>query len=90
VDLATAHTSPEDRGKCGFCDKEENGYAKKDENGKWQASCWKYVKPEHVGASQAKRETVGTVFTDVEPEEEKPRAKKSPGMAPSTHRPKVL
>ena len=51
MDLATAHTSPEDRGKCGFCDKEENGYAKKDENGKWQAACWECVKPKHKEAT---------------------------------------
>ena len=88
--VAVIYTFPEERGVCGFCGKEENGYAKKDENGKWQAACWKCVRPEGAGAAQPKRKLVGTVFTDADAdvEEEKP-TKKAPGLAPSSHRPKV-
>ena len=90
LEPALAYTFPEDRGVCGFCGKEENGYAKKDANGKWQAACWKCVKPASAGAAQPKRQTVGTVFTEVNDEDEKPKAtKKNPGMAPSNYRPKV-
>jgi hypothetical protein len=84
------HTWPDARGKCGFCGKEENGYAKKDVNGKWQATCWPCVRPASAAAAQPKRNTVGTVYTEVgTDEDEKPESKKNPGMAPSTHRPKV-
>jgi len=84
------YTGPENRGTCGFCGGEEGGYAKKDDNGKWQAACWPCVRPGGAGAAQPKRKLVGTVFTDVDSDDnEKPRTKKSPGMAPSTHRPKV-
>jgi hypothetical protein len=85
---ALEYTEPGSRGVCGFCGKDEQGYAKKDSKNVWQASCWACVKPEKVGASQVKRETVGTVFTEEEPPE--PPKKKNPGLAPSTHRPKVL
>ena len=86
VDTALDYTGPENRGVCGFCGKEENGYAKRDANGNWQAACWPCVKP--AGRmKQEKRVQVGTTYTDVdEPEVKK---KKNPGMAPSTHRPKV-
>jgi hypothetical protein len=47
------------------------------------------VKPESSGATQVKREKVGTIYTE-ELEEEKPKVKKNPGIPPSTHRPKVL
>jgi hypothetical protein len=90
LDSALAYTFPEERGVCGFCGKEEGGYAKRDSNGKWQAACWKCVKPEHAGSSQVKRETVGTAFTETSVEEEKPKVKKNPGIPPSTHRAKVL
>lgn len=87
---ATAYTFPEDRGVCGFCGKEENGYAKKDAKGNWQPACWPCVRPASAGAAQSKRTTVGTVYTDVDADvDEKPAPKKNPGLAPSTHRPKV-
>jgi hypothetical protein len=89
MDPALVYTFPEDRGKCGFCGGEENGYAKRDANGKWQAACWKCVRPESSSATQVKREKVGTIYTE-ELEEEKPKVKKNPGIPPSTHRPKVL
>lgn len=38
------HTTPENRGVCGFCGKEEGGYAKQ-KNGVWVAACWNCVKP---------------------------------------------
>lgn len=86
---ATAYTFPEERGVCGFCGKEENGYAKRDTNGKWQAACWPCVRPESAGAAQPKRKLVGTVFTDADVDIYQPVAKKNPGMPPSTYRPKV-
>ena len=90
VDKELEHTWPDARGKCGFCGKEENGYAKQDSSGKWRAACWSCVRPEKAGAPQPKRQTVGTVYTDIDAdEEEKPKTKKAPGMAPSTYRPKV-
>lgn len=90
VDPVLAHTWPDARGKCGFCGKEENGYAKKDAQGNWQAACWKCVRPVSAGAAQPKRQTVGTVYTDIDAEKAEPVAKKkNPGMAPSTYRPKV-
>ncbi len=66
ADIATAYSFPEDRGKCGFCGKEDNGYAKRDANGQWQAACWKCVRPATAGQAQPKRKLVGTVYTDVD------------------------
>jgi hypothetical protein len=93
LDPELAYTFPESRGKCGFCGKEENGYAKRDEKtGKVKAACWKCVRPAAASAPQAKRKPVGTVFVDTDldvvaaPEPEK---KKAPGLAPSTYRPAV-
>lgn len=82
-------TSPDNRGVCGFCGKEEGGYAKRDANGKWQPACWPCVRPTTAAAPQAKRATVGTVYTDVDADEPEVKKKKNPGMPPSTHRPKV-
>jgi hypothetical protein len=85
------YTGPENRGECGFCGKEEGGYAKKDANGKWQAACWLCVRPTAASAPQPKRNTVGTVFTDTDLDEpETPKKNKSKGMAPSTTRPKTI
>lgn len=82
-------TSPDTRGVCGFCGKEEGGYAKKNVDGKWTAACWPCVRPANSGDAQPKRATVGTVYTeDTDLDEPKPK-KKNPGMVPSTHRPKV-
>jgi len=82
-------TSPDNRGRCGFCNGEEGGYAKKDAKGVWQAACWPCVKPEKQLKPQ-KREQIGTVFTeDLDAEETIVKKKKNPGMKPSTHRPKV-
>lgn len=85
------YTFPGERGVCGFCGKEENGYAKKDPSGTWAAACWPCVRPTAAGAAQPKRNTVGTTYTDVDADidTEKVIAKKNPGMVPSTHRPKV-
>lgn len=80
-------TSPDNRGVCGFCGGEEGGYAKKDDAGHWQPACWPCVKPA-VRIPQPKRERVGTVYTEDLDAEEVVK-KKNPGMAPSTHRPKV-
>ena len=89
-DSALRYTAPDNRGICGFCGETEGGYAKRDENGKLQAACWDCVKPK-VTTPQQKRNFVGTIYTDPEPEEVKaPAKKKNPGLAPSTHRPKVL
>ena len=63
-------TSPEDRGICGFCGKEENGYAKKDDKGKWLSACWDCVRPASAGAPQPKRKLVGTTFTDTDKDPE--------------------
>jgi len=83
-------TSPDNRGKCGFCGKEEGGYAKRDANGKWQPACWPCVKPASSGAAQTKRATVGTVYTeDRDVEEPEAKKKKNLGIAPSTYRPRV-
>jgi hypothetical protein len=82
-------TSPDNRGKCGFCGGEEGGYAKKDANGVWQPACWNCVKPEkHI--TQEKRKPVGTVYTeDKDADETEVKKKKNPGIAPSSYRPKV-
>lgn len=83
-------TWPGSRGTCGFCGKEENGYAKKDEKGEWQAACWACVRPAASGAAQPKRTLVGTVFTDTDSEiDPETPTKRSLGIAPSKHRPKV-
>lgn len=84
---ALDYTTPENRDTCGFCGGTENGYAKKDANGEWQAACWMCVRPEK-SLEQPKRETVGTVYTEEEPEEDRPKTKRAPGMAPS-RRPKT-
>jgi len=88
-DPAQEYTSPEDRGKCGFCGGEEGGYCKQDDQGKWQPACWSCIKPTPLPPQ--KREPVGTVFhEDLDTEEKIVKKKdKSPGMAPSTYRPKV-
>lgn len=89
--VATDYTFPTSRDTCGFCGKEENGYAKKDSNGRWHAACWLCVKPASAGAAQSKRQTVGTIFTSIDDDkdDEKPIKKKNPGIAPSNYRPKV-
>jgi hypothetical protein len=87
---ATAYTSPEDRGTCGFCGKPEDGYTKRDANGKQTASCWACINKERVISDQPKRQLVGTTFTpDADEEPPTTAKKKSPGVAPSTYRPKV-
>ena len=68
IDPGTEWTDPDHRGVCGFCGKEEGGYAKRDANGKWTAACWPCVRPTGARAPQAKRATVGTVYTDVDAE----------------------
>jgi hypothetical protein len=80
-------TDPDHRGVCGFCGGEEGGYAKKDAKGVWQPACWPCVKPLKQLVPE-KRVIVGTVYTEIEPDEPAPK-KKSPGLAPSTYRPKV-
>ena len=32
---------------CGFCGKPDEGYAKKDKDGKWKPSCWACIKPKN-------------------------------------------
>jgi len=84
-------TSPDNRGKCGFCGKEEGGYARKDANGTWQPACWNCVKPAQKTV-QEKRKSVGTVFTedlDTDVAIKKREREKNPGLPPSTTRPKV-
>jgi hypothetical protein len=89
LDPALEYTGPENRGVCGFCGGVEGGYAKRDADGKWQAACWPCVKP--AGSfTQTKRAAVGTVYTDVDADPPEAPKKKNPGMAPSSHRPKVL
>ena len=90
---ALVYTSPEDRGKCGFCGKEEGGYAKRDGNGLWQAACWKCVRPAAASAPQPKRKTVGIIPNGVVviggDEESATVVGKRQGLAPSSYRPKV-
>ena len=86
----TEYTFPEARGVCGFCGEEENGYAMRDANGKFKAACWKCVTKDRVVSPQEKRKPVGTVFTeDLDEEAVVVNKTKNPGLAPSTHRPKV-
>ena len=85
---ACIHTDPENRGVCGFCGNEEEGYAKP-KDGIWVAACWKCVRPAAAGAAQPKRKIIGTVYTDRDEDAEEPVAKKKQGMAPSSYRPKV-
>jgi hypothetical protein len=83
-------TSPDNRGRCAICGGKEGGYAKKDSDGNWLPMCWPCVKPKIQPPPMAKRATIGTVYTDLnETDEPEPKKKKNPGMAPSTHRPKV-
>lgn len=67
-DPALQHTEPETRGVCGFCGKEEGGYAAQ-KNGKWVAACWDCVKPTQPGPPQ-KRNPVGSLLQTA-PEEDK-------------------
>jgi hypothetical protein len=90
IEPGTEWTSPDNRGICGFCGKEEGGYALRDENGKWQPACWPCAKPKNAVVPQRKRATVGTVYTDVDADEPEEKKKKNPGMAPCKSRPKVL
>jgi|SRR5665213_50606 len=61
---------------CGFCGKPDQGYAKKDKNGKWKPACWACVKPKHPPPSMQPR--VKPVFEALpeEPEEPKVEVKK--------------
>jgi len=88
TDPALEYTSPEDRGKCGFCGKGEGGYAKQ-KNGKWVPACWNCIKPEPQAPQ--KRNLVGSILEEDRDAEEKivVDKKKAPGMAPSTYRPAV-
>jgi hypothetical protein len=86
---ALDYTGPENRGECGFCRKEENGYAKRNEKGDWTAACWACVKPENAGQAQPKREPVGSTFTDTNDADTDKPAKKSRGITPSSYRPKT-
>lgn len=45
LDFELAHTETDARGKCGFCGKEENVYAKQSAGGKWKACCWNCIRP---------------------------------------------
>jgi hypothetical protein len=91
LDPALAYTSPENRGICCFCGKEEGGYAKRGTNGQWWAACWSCVKPAQANALQPKRKQIGTIFMEdgVTAGDDAPVAPKAKGMAPSTYRPKV-
>ncbi len=89
IEPGTEWTSPEKRGVCGFCGKEEGGYAKKDAYGKWQPACWPCARPKNPPPPMKKRATIRIVYTEIEVDEPAPK-KKNPGLAPSNHRPKVL
>jgi hypothetical protein len=67
------YTTPENRGTCAFCGKEEEGYAKRDSDGKMKPACWKCVKPATSGAPQPKRRPVGTTYTDESEEDDMAR-----------------
>lgn len=86
IEPGTEYTTPENRGVCSFCGREENGYAKKDAKGNWQPACWPCVKPESSGAAQPKRNPVGSVFT--EPDKDLDTSKESAPVdsAPRVHR----
>lgn len=63
MDFELEYTTPESRGACGFCGKEENGYAKRDEKGNWKACCWKCIKPDVIPPDPVRRK-VGTVHEE--------------------------
>jgi hypothetical protein len=91
---ATDYTFPENRGTCGFCGEPEDGYAKKDNAGRFQAACWPCINKDRVISDQPKRKPVGTVFTeDLDTDDQiskrEKAAKKAQGIAPSDYRPKV-
>jgi hypothetical protein len=71
LDFELAHTEIDARGKCGFCGKEENGYAKRTASGEWRASCWNCIRPNpaDIPPMQSRRK-VGTVHE--EPVEDAP------------------
>ena len=60
-----AYTSPETRGTCHFCGKEEGGYAKADTDGTFYAACWSCVKPTGPIPEQ-KRRPVGSALASRE------------------------
>lgn len=66
VNEQVAWTSPDNRGTCGFCGKEENGYAKKGSDGNWRAACWLCVKPDKAITLQPQRKKIGAIFTEEE------------------------
>lgn len=61
---AIGYTFPDARGICGFCGGEENGYAKRDDNGKMKAACWSCINKDRILVEQQKRKKVGTIFTE--------------------------
>ena len=87
----TAYTSPETRGECAFCGKEENGYTKPDKNGMQQAACWPCVSEGLETTPATKRALVKTDKTEDLDKDAKLKAaakeaKKVKGLAPSTQR----
>ena len=87
----TAWTSPDSRGECFFCGKEESGYSKQDKDGEWQAACWPCVRAGLEPVEPHKRALVKTAPTEDLDADKKlvataKEAKKVKGLAPSTVR----
>lgn len=55
IEPGTEWTDVDNRGPCIFCGGTEEGYAKKDERGKWHPACWKCVKPKKQFPPQIRR-----------------------------------
>jgi hypothetical protein len=71
MDKEQEYTSPENRGTCHFCGKDEGGYAKADKGGVFYAACWPCVKPTGPFPEQ-KRRPVGSALVIVEKGPEAP------------------
>lgn len=54
---------------CGFCGEPDNGYAKKDKDGKWRASCWECIRPKNPPPPMKPRKKVEEPIPEDEPEE---------------------
>lgn len=61
VEEGTEHTDK--LGKCGFCKKEEGGYAKRDTKGNWRPACWPCVRPVKTSEPKIRKNRRGYLGT---------------------------
>ena len=64
IERGCEHTDPENRGICHFCHKQEDGYAMRDINGKFQPACHVCIRRDCIDMPETKRKQVGITFIE--------------------------